>query len=123
MQADWQGHTISVKGNWTARWLWLAPDYELIIDDQRVDRVGGPRLHPKLEAVVEDEEGELHHIEADILSVIGWRPSCELTVEGEVLQSGKIIVENFLNPFLMVFIFASTVVMLWIGPDVLRQYL
>lgn len=123
MQAEWQGHTISVKGNWTARWLWLAPDYEMLIDDQRVDRTGGPRLHPKLEAVVEDEEGELHHIEADILSVIGWRPSCELTVEGEVLESGNIRVENFLNPFLILVIFASTAVMMWIGPDVLRQYL
>ena len=123
MQAEWQGHVISVKGNWTARWLWLAPDYELLIDDEQVDRTGGPRLHPKLEAVVEDEDGELHHIEADILSVIGWRPTCELTVEGEVLQSGNINVENFLNPFLMLVIFASTVVMLWIGPDVLRQYL
>ena len=66
---------------------------------------------------------ELHHIEADILSVIGWRPTCELTVEGETLLSDRIHVENFLNPFLMLFIFASTVVMLWIGPDVLRSYL
>ena len=122
MDADWQGHKISVRGNWTARWLWLAPDYELLIDDESVDRAGGPRLHPKLEAVVEDEDGELHHIEAEVLSVIGWRPSCELTVEGEVLESGNINVENFLNPFLILFIVASTVVMLWIGPEVLRKY-
>lgn len=122
MQAEWQGHTISVKGNWTARWLWLAPDYELFIDDERVDRTGGPRLHPKLEAVVEDEDGELHHIEADILSVVGWKPSCELTVEGETLASAQIEVENFINPFLILFIFASTIVMMWVGPDVLRSY-
>ena len=123
MQAEWRGHTISVKGNWTARWLWLAPDYELWIDEQRVDKTGGPRLHPKLEAVVEDEEGELHHIEADILSVIGWRPSCEITVEGEDVQSGNIVVENFLNPFLILVIIISTIVMLYIGPDILRSYL
>lgn len=123
MQADWQGHTIQVKGNWTARWLWLAPDYELLIDDQRVDRTGGPRLHPKLEAVVEDEDGELHHIEANILSVIGWRPSCDLTVEGELLKSDRILVENFINPFLILIIFASTAVMLWVGPEVLGKYL
>lgn len=123
MQAEWRDHTISVKGNWTARWLWLAPDYELWVDDERVDRIGGPRLHPKLEAVVEDEEGDIHHIEADILSVIGWRPSCELTIEGEPLESGKISVSNFLNPFLIIFIIASTIVMLYIGPDVLRSLL
>lgn len=123
MQAEWQGHTISVKGNWTARWLWLAPDYELYIDDERVDRTGGPRLHPKLEAVVEDDDGELHHIEAEILSVIGWKPSCELTVEGETVASERIVVDNFINPFLILFIFASTIVMLWVGPDVLRSYL
>ncbi len=120
MEAEWQDHKITVKGNWTGRWLWLAPDYELWIDDQRVDKTGGPRLHPKLEAVVEDEEGDLHHIEADILSVIGWRPSCELTVEGEVLQSGHVAVENFLNPFLILIIIVSTIVMLYVGPDVLR---
>lgn len=122
MQVQWNDHTISVKGNWTARWLFLAPDYELWLDDQRVDRTGGPRLHPKLEAVVEDEEGELHHIEADILSIVGWRPSCDLTVEGEVVESGTISVENFLNPFLILVIIASTIVMLYIGPDVLRKY-
>lgn len=123
MQAEWRGHKISVKGNWTARWLWLAPDYEMWIDDQRVDKTGGPRLHPKLEAVVEDEEGALHHIEADILSVVGWRPSCELTVEGEPLESGTVSVENFLNPFLILVIIISTIVMLYVGPDVLRSYL
>lgn len=120
MQAQWRGHTISIKGNWTARWLWLAPDYELFIDDKRVDKVGGPRLHPRLEAVVEDEDGGLHHLEADILSVIGWRPSCEVTMEGELLESGNIAVENFLNPFLVLSIVISTVIMLYVGPDVLR---
>ena len=123
MQAEWQGHTISISGNWTARWLWLAVDYEMKIDDERVDRAGGPRMHPKLEAVVEDEDGELHHIEADILSVIGWRPSCEITVEGEVLESGNIHVENFINPFLILFILVSTAVMIYLGPEVLRAYL
>lgn len=123
MEAEWQGHTISLRGNWTARWLWLAPDYEMWIDDQRVDKTGGPRLHPKLEAVVEDEDGKLHHVEADILSVVGWRPSCELTVEGELLEAGNIRVENVLNPILILVIIVSTIVMVIVGPEVLRSYL
>jgi len=123
LQKEWNGHMISVKGNWTARWLWLAPEYELWLDEERLDRAGGPRIHPRLEAMVEDEEGELHHIEADILSLVGFRPSCELTVEGELIANDNIRVENFLNPFLILVIMVSTVVMLYVGPTVLRQYL
>ena len=120
METEWNGHTLKVRGNWTARWLFLAPDYELWIDDEKVDRAGGPRLHPKLEAIVEDDQGELHHIEAELLSIIGWRPTCELKVEGELLKSERVTVENFINPFLVVVILISTVVMLYIGPTVLR---
>jgi len=122
MKAEWNGHTIEIKGNWTLRWLYLAPDYELWIDDQRLDRTGGPRLSPKLEAMVEDE-GEIFHIEADILSIAGWRPRCDLSVGGEMITSERIQVENFLNPFLVIFILAATSVMLYLGPTVLRQYL
>ncbi|QED27288.1 hypothetical protein FRD01_08535 [Microvenator marinus] len=120
MQADWNGHAIKITGNWTFRWLFLAPEYELWIDDQRIDRTGGPRLSPKLEAMVEDE-GEIFHIEADILSIAGWRPKCDLSVGGELLKSDKIEVENFLNPFLVIFILAATSVMLYVGPTVLRD--
>ena len=123
METEWNGHSLRVTGNWTARWLFLAPDYELWIDDERIDRAGGPRLRPRLEAVVEDEDGELHHLEADILSIIGWKPMCELTVEGELLKAENIRVQNFLNPFLVVIILASTIVMLYLGPEVLRRYL
>ncbi len=122
MKAEWKGHTIAVTGNWTFRWLYLAPDYELWIDDQRLDRSGGPRLSPKLEAMVE-EDGEIHHIEADILSIAGWRPQCDLKVGGELLVSERIQVENFINPFLVIIILASTAVMLYVGPTVLRQLL
>lgn len=122
MKAEWKGHTITVTGNWTLRWLYLAPDYELWIDDQRLDRSGGPRLSPKLEAMVE-EDGEIHHIEADILSIAGWRPQCDLKVGGEPLLSERIEVENFINPFLVIVILASTAVMLYVGPTVLRQLL
>ena len=45
MEADWKDHKIKVTGNWTGRWLYLAPDYELWVDDQKVDRAGGPRPH------------------------------------------------------------------------------
>lgn len=122
MEAEWNGHKIRIEGNWTARWLYLAPDYELWLDDEKLDRSGGPRLHPKLEAVVEDQEGSIHHIEVDILSIIGWKPDATLMVEGEEIGSGKIPVQNFINPFLVVIILVSTVVMLYLGPSVLRQY-
>lgn len=122
MKAEWNGHTVEIKGNWTLRWLYLAPDYELWIDDQRLDRTGGPRLSPKLEAMVEDE-GEIHHIEAEILSIAGWRPRCDLSIGGELLVSERIEVENFLNPFLVLFILGATSLMLYVGPTVLRQYL
>lgn len=122
MKSEWNGHTIEIKGNWTLRWLYLAPDYELWIDDQRLDRTGGPRLSPKLEAMVEDE-GEIYHIEAEILSIAGWRPRCDLSVGGELVVSERIEVENFLNPFLVIFILAATSLMLYLGPTVLRQYL
>jgi hypothetical protein len=123
MQTQWKGHTLKVTGNWPGRWLYLAPDYELWLDDQRLDRCGGPRLRPKLEAVYEDESGELHHIEADLISIVGMRPNCTISVEGEVLHSECVRVDNILNPFLMIFIMLATVVMLYVGPDVLRSLL
>lgn len=123
MEAEWNGHTLKVTGNWTARWLFLAPVYELWLDDQRLARSGGPRLHPDLVAVVVDEDGKEHHVEADVLSVIGFKPSCDLIVEGEVIHSGRVVVENFINPFLVIIILASTIVMIVVGPEVLRQYL
>lgn len=123
MQVQWKDHTLKVTGNWTGRWLYLAPDYELWIDDQQLDKSGGPRLRPRLEAIYEDEDGELHHIQADLVSVIGFRPSCQITVEGEELALDNVRVENFLNPFLMLFILASTAVMLMVGPEVIRQLL
>ncbi len=123
MEAKWKDHTLKVTGNWTGRWLFLAPEYELWLDDLQLDRTGGPRLGPRLEAIYEDESGDLHHIEADLVSVVGYNPECEISVEGEVLKTGNVRVENFLNPFLMIFILLATAVMIYVGPDVLRQIL
>lgn len=120
MDVEWKGHKVKITGNWTGRWLFLAPDYELWVDDQKVDRAGGPRLSPKLEAIIEDEEGAMHHIEAEVLSIVGWKPRVELAIGGEHVASGRIVVENLLNPFLVIFILVSTAVMLYVGPDVLR---
>ncbi|RAL20947.1 hypothetical protein DL240_14840 [Lujinxingia litoralis] len=123
MEVQWRDHTLKVTGDWTLRWLYLAPQYELWLDDQKLDSRGGPRLKPLLEAIYEDEEGELHHIEAELVSVIGYRPYCEIKVEGEVIAADKVRVENFINPFLMLVIMASTVVMLYLGPEVIRDLL
>src|SRR5690554_7560551 len=64
LEVEWKGHTVAVSGSWNWRWLFLTPTYELHIDDEFVDRIGGPRIHPRLEAMVEDESGEVHHITA-----------------------------------------------------------
>jgi|SRR5690554_3053945 len=123
MEVQWRDHTLKVTGDWTMRWLYLAPQYELWLDDQKLDSRGGPRLRPLLEAIYEDEAGELHHIEAELVSVIGFRPFCEIKVEGEVVSADKVRVENFINPFLMLVIMGSTVLMLYMGPDMIRTLL
>jgi hypothetical protein len=122
LEVEWNGHTIEVSGNWTWRWLYLAPIYELRIDGEFVDRVGGPRTRPRLEAIVEDEDGEVYHIGAELLSLVGYKPSCEISIEGEIVQSGRVRVENFLNPFLVLIIVISTGVMLYLGPDIIQKY-
>ena len=121
-ETQWKGHTLRVVGTWSARWLYLAPDYELWLDDQKVDRSGGPVPRPHLEGIFEDDDGQMHHIEATLLSIIGYNPSCDIRVEGDTLARGRVRVDNFLNPFLVIFILAATTVMLYVGPDVLRQY-
>jgi hypothetical protein len=121
LEVEWNGHTLEVSGNWTWRWLFLAPIYELHIDGQFVDRTGGPRVRPRLEAVVEDEAGDVHHVVAELVSLVGFKPSCEVSVEGEVISDGRLRVDNFLNPFLILVILASTGVMLYLGPDVIRS--
>lgn len=123
MEVKWNDHTLKVTGNWTGRWLYLAPDYELWIDDQRIDRSGGPRVRPRLEGVFEDEQGQLHHIEADLVSIVGIRPLCEISVEGNILATDRVRVQNILNPLLLLIIVLSTIVMLYVGPEVLRDLL
>lgn len=123
MQVTWNDHILKVTGNWTGRWLYLAPDYELWIDDQRIDRCGGPRVRPRLEGVFEDKDGKLHHIEANLVSIVGFRPLCEIAVEGAILETNRVRVQNVLNPLLLIIIIISTLIMLYIGPDVLRGYL
>lgn len=123
MDVQWNDHTLKVTGNWTGRWLFLAPEYQLWLDDQLLDTRGGPRLQPILEAIYEEEDGSRHHIKAELLSIIGFKPRCEILVEDELLASDHVRVENFLNPFLMLVILASTAVMIYVGPDVVRQFL
>lgn len=121
MEYDWHGHTIKITGNWVGKYLYLVPQYELWLDDERLDQIGGPRLRPKLEAIIEDEEGQTHHINVELLSIAGIRPLCTLSIGEEVVMEEKLRVENVLNPFLVLFILASTMVMLYVGPDVLRS--
>lgn len=122
MRAEWEDHEFEIRGDWTFRWLFLAPDYELLIDGESADRTGGPIVRPKLEALFEDEQGEVHHLEASLTSIIGFRPSCKISVDGDRLDEGHVRVQNVLNPFLMLFIILSTAVMLYLGPAVLRSY-
>lgn len=122
LEVEWKGHTVAVSGSWNWRWLFLAPTYELHIDGEFVDRVGGPRVHPRLEAMVEDESGQVHHLTADLVSIVGIRPACEIAVGGEVLKSGKVDVQDFLHPLLIFIILISTGIMIYLGPEVLRMY-
>lgn len=147
METTWQGHSIKVTGNWIARYLFLAPQYELWLDDKRLDVSGGPRMRPRLEAIIEtdgvapseeedmdeneaekddekdDETTTRHHIEAHVLSIAGFRPLCELSIDGQLVHSERVKVQNILNPFLLLFIMIATSWMLYVGPDVLRSYL
>ncbi len=121
METKWNEYDISVRGNWTIRWLFLAPDYELWVGETQLDRKGGPRMSPKLEGLIEDKDGTLHHVVADVVSLIGFNPSVQISVEGEVVASGNVRVQNFLNPFLVIFILIATAVMFYVGPTVIRS--
>lgn len=123
MEVQWNDHTLKVTGNWTARWLFLAPEYELWLDDQLLDTSGGPKLHPLLEAIYEDAQGERHHIAAELVSIVGFKPRCDISVEQDLLATDRVRVDNFLNPFLILAIIVSTAVMLYVGPDVIARYL
>lgn len=144
METTWQGHSIRVTGNWIARYLFLAPQYELWLDDKRLDVSGGPRMRPRLEAIIEtdevstsaseedvdntdthkdDEATTRHHVEAHVLSIAGFRPLCELSIDGQLVHSERVKVQNIINPFLLLFIMIATSWMLYVGPDVLRSYL
>ena len=122
MQSQWRGHTLEVRGDWTFRWLYLAPDYELLVDGESADTTGGPLVQPRLEAMVEREDGSMHHVEAEILSIVGLRPRCRIDVDGEEHERGHVAVANVLNPFLMLVIIVSTGIMLYLGPDAIRAY-
>ena len=122
MEATWQDHTLEVRGDWTHRWLYLAPEYELYLDGDRVDRGGGLVVRPRLEAMVDTGDDEPHLIEVELLSIVGFHPRCELSIDGEVYETGRVRVRNILNPFLIMIIIVSTAIMLYLGPDVLRAY-
>ena len=121
MKTQWNGHTIELRGDWTLRWLYLAPEYELLVDGLRVARAGGPRTKPQLNAVLEDEQGTTHELSASLVSLVGWKPSYTLKIGDEVLSEGQLIVDNILNPILMLFIMISCVIMLYVGPTALAK--
>ena len=123
MQVEFNDHTLEVTGNWTGRWLFLAPEYQLHIDEECVDTVGGPQLNPKLEATIEDGDGTEHRVTAELMSLLGYRPRCKIRVNGDTVQRDRVQVDNFLNPFLVLVILISTAVMLYVGPDVVDRYL
>ncbi|MFB6372103.1 MAG: hypothetical protein ABEN55_03080 [Bradymonadaceae bacterium] len=122
MRADFHGHTLEVRGDWTYRWLYLAPDYELLLDGDRVDLGGGLVVRPRLEAMVDTGDDQPHLIEVELLSIAGLRPRGELSIDGEVVETGRVPVRNVLNPFLVLVIIVSTAIMIYLGPDVLRAY-
>lgn len=123
MQFDWRKTSVEIKGDWPMRWLFLAPDYSLYVDGDPVDRAGGPLLRPRLEATFEDHENRLRHIECSILSIAGIRPRCDVSIDGTLVESGRVSMENLLNPVLMLIIIVSTGIMLYLGPSVLQGYL
>ena len=122
MQINWQDHQFEVRGDWTHRWLFMAPEYILEIDGTEAARTGGPILRPHLEAMLEDEDGELHHIEAELFSVLGIRPRCQVSVDGAPVDSQRVHVRNILNPLLFLIVVVSTLIMLYLGPEVLQHY-
>jgi hypothetical protein len=123
LTARWRGHDIAVSGDWTLRWLFLAPTYTLWVDGKPVETIGGPRVEPSLDAVLEDETGEAYHLTATLTSILGYAPPCKISIEGEVIAEGDLRVANFINPFLVLFILIAAGVMLYVGPDVLARYM
>ena len=126
MELQWNEHTVEVRGDWTARWFFLAPEYELCVDGECIDRVGGPNLRPTMEGIIDtgdEDDGADPHIQAEVMSLFGFRPRCTVTVDGEQLGSDRIQVANVLNPFLVLVILAAAGVMLYVGPEVLQEHL
>ncbi|MGM0555115.1 MAG: hypothetical protein ACQEVA_01940 [Myxococcota bacterium] len=123
LMTTWRGHDIAVSGDWTLRWLFLTPTYTLWVDGEPVESVSGPRIEPTLDAVLEDESGEAYHLKASLTSIVGYQPPCKISIEDEVISEGDLRVANFLNPFLVIFILAAIGVMIYLGPDVLAEYL
>ncbi len=124
MQAEWNDHVITVRGSFSYRWFWLAPTYELWIDDTLLDSSSGPVVHPSLEAIYVIGEGDdevSHHIRAELLSILGVRPKCDVLVGDDVITSDRVHVENLINPVLVFVILTSIALMGYIGPDALRE--
>ena len=123
MQYMWNEHTIEITGNWTGKYLYMAPEYTMSLDGEVLDTQGGPRMRPTLEAIIEDEQGQTHRLTAEVLSLAGMRPSCTLSIADDVVAQQKLRVQNILNPFLVLFIILSTLGMLYVGPEVIRDIL
>lgn len=123
MRFQHDDHTFEVTGDWTGKWLFLAPQYRLEVDGQLLDELGGPRIRPTLEGDVEFPDGRTRRVQARLVSILGIRPRCEVFVDGQRMADDRVRVDNVLNPFLMLVILISTLVMLYVGPEVLRYYL
>jgi hypothetical protein len=123
MQTTWNDRDIEICGDWTARWLYLAPVYELKVDGETVDETSGPFVKPYLETTLQDDADKYHELRVEILSLAGIRPKCDIIVDGDVFDSGRIKVQNLLNPALVFFIVISICFMLLIGPKLLARYM
>lgn len=121
LDVRWRDHHIAVTGDWTWRWLFLAPTYTLWVDGNPVDRVCGPSTQPQLVAVLEDDSANTHRLCANLTSIIGYRPPCTIRLDDTDLAAGDLRVANFLNPFLMLFILGGLGLFIYLGPNVLAR--
>ena len=123
MELQWNDHTLRVTGNFNGTWFFLTPEYQLWIDDECVDSHGVPTTRPRLDVTFEDDDGTQHEIEAELFSIVGFKPRCEVQIDGDLISTDNVRVQNILNPFLVLVIILSMAVMYFVGPEVLRAYM
>jgi hypothetical protein len=116
LEVRWRDRTLRVCGDWTIRWLFLAPTYQLMMDDRILATSGGPSTKPCLEASILEGDGSQLLVSAELFSVVGYRPTCQILVDGEVLADGHVRVSNFLHPMLVLFVVISAIAIWYLGP-------